>query len=183
MAVFAGNEKQFKLSPPWTTYWRELEALFNGDPDIEVGQLYDSGENKEIWIYISNEKKFRALSNLLPKYHSFGNVKVKNVLKLKGAPEADPFQDLKDLFEGNPRVQEIKEAVDFANVPHLFINFKPEVVQFPNDDTSDYYGLYSGLTEDIAKDVFEMEFNGAHFSTAPIEGTTENVNKPLGEWP
>lgn len=173
---------EFKLSPPWTTYWRQLEALFNGDPDIEVGQLYDSGDKKEIWIYVSDEKKFRALNNLLPTYHTFGNVKVKNVLKLKGAPDVDSFQDLKDLFANNPRVAEIKEATDFANVKHLFINFKPEVIQFPNDDTSDYYGLYSGLLEDIARDVFEMEFNAAHFSTYPVDAN-ENVNKPLGEWP
>ena len=175
-------KKNFKLSPPWTTYWRQLEALFNEDPDIEVGQLYDTDDKKEIWIYVSNEKKFRALNNLLPKYHTFGNVKVKNVIKLKGAADHDDFQDLKDLFEGNPRVAEIKEAVDFAGVPHLFINFNPEVIQFPNDDTSDYYGLYTGLTEDIAREVFEMEYNGAHFSTAPIR-KEENVNKPLGEWP
>jgi hypothetical protein len=175
-------KKNFKLSPPWITYWRQLEALFNEDPDIEVGQLYDTDDKKEIWIYVSNEKKFRALNNLLPKYHTFGNVKVKNVIKLKGAADHDDFQDLKDLFEGNPRVAEIKEAVDFAGVPHIFINFNPEVIQFPNDDTSDYYGLYTGLTEDIAREVFEMEYNGAHFSTAPIR-KEENVNKPLGEWP
>lgn len=157
-----------KLSPPWTTYWRQLEALFSEDPDIEVGQLYDSGDNKEIWIYVSDEKKYRALNNLLPRYHAFGNVKVKNVLKFKGAPDQDDLQDLKDLFTGNARVAELKEAVDFANVKHLFINFKPEVIQFPNDDTSDYYGLYSGLMEDIAREVFDMEYNSTHFSTAPI---------------
>ena len=175
-------KKNFKLSPPWTTYWRQLEALFNEDPDIEVGQLYDTDDKKEIWIYVSDEKKFRALNNLLPKYHSFGNVKVKNVIKLKGAADHDDFQDLKDLFADNPRVAEIKEAVDFAGVPHIFINFNPEVIQFPNDDTSDYYGLYTGLAEDIAREVFEMDYNGAHFSTAPIR-KEENVNKPLGEWP
>ena len=176
------NSTEFKLSPPWVTYWRQLEALFNEDPDIKIGQLYNSDDKKEIWIYVSNEKKFRALSNLLPKYHTFGNVKVKNVLKFEGAPEEDVFQDLKDLFEGNQRVQEIKEATDFANVKHLFINFKPEVIQFPNDDTSDYYGLYSGLLEDIAREVFEMEYNAAHFSTFPLN-VNDSTNKPLGEWP
>lgn len=173
-----------KLSPPWVTYWKKLEALFDGDPDITVGQLYDLEDRKEIWIHVTDEKKYRALVDLLPTYPNFGNVKVKNVIKFNGA-KSDVFEDLKDLFADNPRVQEIKEVVDFAQTPHLFINFKPEVIQFANDDTSDYYGLYSGLIADIAKEVFDMPYSGAHFSTAPIEraSTGENVNKPLGEWP
>lgn len=170
---------RIKLSPPWVTYWKKLEALFNADPDIEVGQLYDAEDRKEIWIYVSDEKKYRALVNLLPTYPDFGNVKLKNVIKFKGGPEQDTFQDLKDLFADNKNVQELKEAVDFAGTPHLFINFKPEVIQFRNDDTSDYYGLYTGLAEDIAREIFDMPYNGAHFSTAPAE----NVNMPLGEWP
>ena len=127
---------RIKLSPPWVTYWKKLEALFNADPDIEVGQLYDTEDRKEIWIYVSDEKKYRALVNLLPTYPDFGNVKLKNVIKFKGGPEQDTFQDLKDLFADNGNVQELKEAVDFAGTPHLFINFKPEVIQFRNDDTS-----------------------------------------------
>lgn len=173
-----------KLSPPWVTYWKKLEALFNGDPDIEVGQLYDMEDRKEIWIYVSSEKKYRALNNLLPTYPNFGNVKVKNVLKFQGTEHND-FQDLKDLFEGNPRVKDITEAVDFTQTHHLFINFKPEVIQFKNDDVSDYYGLYSGLTADIAKEVFDMDYNGAHFSTAPASENFPDagLSTPLGEWP
>lgn len=170
---------RIKLSPPWVTYWKKLEALFNADPDIEVGQLYDTEDRKEIWIYVSDEKKYRALVNLLPTYPDFGNVKLKNVIKFKGGVEQDTFQDLKDLFADNGNVQELKEAVDFAGTPHLFINFKPEVIQFRNDDISDYYGLYTGLAADIAREIFDMPYNGAHFSTAPAE----NVNTPLGEWP
>ena len=106
----------FKLSPPWVTYWKQLEALFAGDPEIEVGQLYDLEDGrKEIWIYVTSEKKYRALSNLLPTYPNFGNVKVKNVLKFKGAEPHNDFEDLKDLFGDNPRVAEIKECVDFLN--------------------------------------------------------------------
>lgn len=184
MAEYVNVSKKLKLSPPWVTYWKKLEALFNDDPDITVGQLYDMEDRKEIWIYVTNEKKYRALVDLLPTYPNFGNVKVKNVISFSGA-KPDVFQDLKDLFADNPRVQEIKEVTDFAKVPHLFINFKPEVIQFANDDTSDYYGLYSGLTADIAKEVFDMEYNGAHFSTAPVEEpeVNENIGKPLGEWP
>ena len=175
-----------KLSPPWVTYWKKLEALFNGDPDITVGQLYDLEDRKEIWIHVADEKKYRALIELLPTYPDFGNVKVKNVISFSGPkPSVDVFQDLKDLFADNPRVQEIKDVTDFTRTPHLFINFKPEVVQFENDDTSNYCGLYSGLAADIAKEVFDMPYDGVHFSTAPIESPSENenVNKPLGEWP
>ena len=158
----------FKLSPPWTTYWRQLEALFNGDPDIEIGQLYDTDDKKEIWIYVSNEKKFRALNNLLPKYHTFGNVKVKNVLKLKG------IEALKDVSDG--RATKIYMPSDIANVisslgmvgeamgigdaTAVDTSPKPEAPVKKDECIDEDTGL-GGIeaymtTEDIKKDVEEM---------------------------
>ena len=28
--------KEFKISPPWVKYYREIEALFGEDPDINI---------------------------------------------------------------------------------------------------------------------------------------------------
>lgn len=174
--------KNLKLSPPWYTYQRELEALFAGDPEIEVGQLYELEDRIELWIYAHNEKKYRALLNLLPTYPDFGNVKVKNVIKFKDEKAQDIYQDIKDLFEGNPNVSEIKEITDFASAKHMFVEFKPEVIQFYNDDTSNPYGNWNGLAQDIAKDVLDTA-GGIHFTTAAKDPDSKTLAKPLGEWP
>ena len=173
-----------KLSPPWYTYQRELAALFEGDTDIEIGQIYELEDHIELWIIVHNEKKYRALLNLLPTYPDFGNVKVKNVIKFKDEKAQDVYADVKDLFEGNPNVSEIKEITDFAAAKHLFVEFKPEVIQFYNDDTSSPYGFWNGLAQDIALDVFDDISGGVHFTTAAKDlGPAEALGKPLGEWP
>ena len=186
MAVFADVESKMKLSPPWITYQRKLEALFEKDKDIEVGQIYETEDGYDLWIYVHTEKKHEALKHLLPSYLDFGNVKVKITLKCNAEDETfDVVQTVKDLFEGNERVFDIKEIKDFAQAQHLFVRFKPEVVQFFNDDTSDLNGNWSGLAQDIARDVLDIGLCGVHFTTAPVEEpkVEENVGKPLGEWP
>ena len=179
----AENGAKLKLSAPWYTYQRQLEALFAKDEDIEVGQLYDLEEGPELWIYIDTEKKYEAFDVLFPKYVEFGNVKLKLVLKYRGPHEAEDLsQRVKDLFEGNERVKEIVDIKDGFGSSHTFVCFKPEVIQFFNDDTSDLYGKWSGLAQDIARDVIEADA-GVHFTTASVEEDTcqckSKVNKLL----
>ena len=46
--------KKVKLSAPWVTFYRELEALFGEDPDVTV--KYDEKKNV-VELYVENEKK------------------------------------------------------------------------------------------------------------------------------
>ena len=43
---------------------------------------------------------------------------------------------------------------------------KSELIQFPDDDTSDFNGNWNGLAEDIAREVFEEGYRGISFCTA-----------------
>lgn len=177
-------QNEFRLSAPWITYQRKLEALFGKDSEIEVGQLYEVEDGYDLWIYVHTEKKYNALKSFFPSYVTFGNVKVKITFKFVPNDEKHSANDaIKDLFEGNGRVQDIKEITDFVGAQHLFIRFKPEVVQFFNDDITDPNGNWSGLAQDIARDVLDITSVGIHFCTAPIEDVEDNSNKPLGEWP
>ena len=54
---------------------------------------------------------------------------------------------------------------DFAGTHLGFVLFKPEVIQFLDDDTSDYYGNWNGLAEDIAREIFVEGYRGVNFCT------------------
>lgn len=162
------------LSPPWETYYDYLELLFEEDEDVQI--VYDSLDHK-IKIYVEEQGKAYALSNLLPKKKTFGNVE----LTITIIPPND-FSFIKEIpipddrlfeaaFAGNPIVSYIctRDGVFKAK----YIVFVHEVVQFYNDDLSDINGVCSTLYQDIAKKVFENRPEGVFFCTDINEGETE----------
>ena len=48
--------------------------------------------------------------------------------------------------------------------PFVYVMFKPEVVQYWDDNLGDPHGNISTLAQEIARDVFE-DGNGVYFST------------------
>ena len=51
------------------------------------------------------------------------------------------------------------------------VRFKPRVVQFFDDDISDFNGNWSGLAQDIAREVFGDGLRSVHFCTAAVNAT------------
>ena len=68
-------------------------------------------------------------------------------------------------------MEDIKDVVDLTGTRHGFVCFKPQVVQFFDDDISDFNGNWSGLAQDIAREVFGDEMRGVHFCTAAVNAT------------
>ena len=172
--------QNLKLSSPWVIYHQKLAALFAEDPAIEIGQMYDSeGGNYEIWIYAHTPRKYDAVQKLLPESVVFGNVTVKHVIKLTEQPkEPNWFETVKDLFEGNGKVADMKFAEDAAKNTHMFIMFRPEVIQFFSDNTDDLNGLWNGLTQDIAREVVSASnIPGIHFNTLRIQSSDESMQR------
>ena len=64
-------------------------------------------------------------------------------------PELELYED---AFTGNPLFEQTKVR-SLAGISFEYCIFKKTVIQFWNDDLSDYYGNYNGLPTDIAKDV------------------------------
>ena len=79
------------------------------------------------------------------------------------------------IFRENPIVKDVRLAQDPTGTAHGFVRFQPEVIQFFDDDLYDYDGNWSGLAQDIAREVFQDETRGIHFCTAPVaaNGTGE----------
>lgn len=162
------------IEAPWYTYGKQLIALFGPDPAITVGDVEESTTDDVdffVNIEVSNHEKFIALDRVLPKVKTFGNITLGIYLYDEENATAgnDAIEQYKTIFKGNPLVSEIIEAEDMTGDSHGFIMFKPQVIQFYDDNLFDYNGNWSGLAQDIAKEVFEDEIRGIHFCTAPVE--------------
>ena len=158
---------------PWYEYQKQIKALFERDPQIIVGEVYEpqGGEvNYAFDIEVRSHEKFEALEKLLPATKEFGNVSLGIVLydeeNLIGVQ--DVVATYRALFRDNPIVQDIAVVPDQFGTPQLYILFKPEVIQYFRDELTDYNGLFSGLAQDIAKDVFADDTGCVHFCTARV---------------
>ena len=140
------------LSTPWVTFYREIEALLGGDPDINV--VWDE-ENKRVKLYVEDADKAEALDTLLPREKTFGNVTVKVSVLPANEEEESKASLFRRAFEGNPAFAFEKTVETALTNPVSYVVFKKEVVQFWNDDLSDVNGNCSTLYEEIARDVFD----------------------------
>lgn len=161
------------IEAPWQTFCKQLKALFERDADIEVSDIYEPENGMDtdyaVAVMVRKHDKFLALDRLLPRIKEFGNVTLGIDLYDEENNEVDTAGLLKTLFDGNPIVDSIRTRTDPAGVDWSYVLFKPEVIQFFDDDLGDYNGLWSGLAEDIAREVFAENGRGVYFCTAAMK--------------
>jgi len=148
-----------KLSPPWYIYHRKVQAMFGRDPEVHVKDLAEVEEGKYSYmILVSNKEKAEAIKAILPQSVKMGNTEID--VAILGPDEDDIVPlDKSDVeiyeaaFSGNPIFE--KTAVrSYGPFATGYCIFKKEVIQFWNDDMSDYYGNYNGLASNIAQELF-----------------------------
>lgn len=165
------------LASPWYTYQRKIKALFRHDDDIEVGDVFELDDPVADYAFdieVKNHEKYIALDRVLPKVRAFGNVRIAIFLyDEENGVEQDSETLFRTIFDGNPALSEIVTAEDFTGTKHTYVLFRPEVIQFYNDDISDLNGNWSGIMQDIARDVFADDARGIHFCTSPHVGEPE----------
>lgn len=141
-----------KLSAPWETYYKQIEALFGSDPKIKTE--FDE-ETKFIKIYVVGDTKAKAISAIIPSEKKFGNVIVRINVIPANTLFTTQYQRFCNAFEGNPAFAYAKTTDgSHGEFAANYIVFKKEVVQFFNDDLSDINGNCTTLYEDIAREVF-----------------------------
>ena len=150
-----------KLSPPWITYYRELEQLFDGDAEVTV--KFDE-DRKAIKLYVNNTDKADALTKLLKPYQEFGNVIVSIEVYPSNMEEKTPIELMEIAFKGNKSLSKIKSVTDVFGNKINYVAFQAKVAQFYNDNLGDINGNKSMLYQDIAEDVFK-EHDGIFFCT------------------
>lgn len=179
------NNVRLKLAPPWITYMNQIQALFDGDPQIACNINWSASE-PSITLATNNGDKAAALAILLPPEKTFGNVVL--TINIDGPFSNRVFTSAKELFEvvfeKNPAfaycvapAQEGYQWIDFT-----YVVFKNCVVQFFNDNLNDPHGVVSTLYQDIAAEVFkDMHYTGG--CVCYCTDVERKLGKPLGEWP
>ena len=162
------------LSAPWQAYRSKLNALFGGDDEVTVSEVFSEDTGYVVHIEVKSHSKFNALSKLLPEQVTFGNVVLKILLydKANGADGDDYVALFNDAFRGNPVFNSVLDLTDFADTHHYFVQFEPTVVQYFDDDLRDPNGYWTGLIQDVARDVFVDCPLGVSFNTIPMDDDT-----------
>lgn len=166
------NNRKLTLEAPWNTYRKMINALFEYDPEIEVGDVVDTigieSVDYTIDIKVKNHRKFEALQKLLPNRKVFGSVTVSIFIYETENDEKNDVEMFRDLFMDNPIVSNFEKIKLSDGSEKDFVCFQPQVIQFYDDDISDCYGNYNGLAEDIARAVFGDRAGDVGFSTGLI---------------
>ena len=170
------EKKSLQLSPPWLTFFHEIQGMFKHDPTVKV--IFNS-ETDSVDVYVEDADKADAITQILVPKKEFGNVKVAvNVIPGNGHSENSGLPLFQRAFKDNSALAFTTEDQK-GLFTMAYVVFVPEIVQFFNDDLTDIHGLASMLFADIAKDIFRHDLK-VSFCTDKI---SEGVGMPLGEWP
>lgn len=157
-----------KLSSPWVTFYRELNAMFEQDPEVTV--IFDEEEN-DVTLYVDNAAKAEALQLLIPEQKTFGNVTLKIDIIPANDVNRTNYVDCEAVFttafKDNGAFCYADTIYGIMSNPITYVVFQNRVVQYFNDSISDIHGLCSTLYQDIAKDIFN-----------PLPGVYYCTNKP-----
>jgi hypothetical protein len=161
----AKDDDDRKLSPPWWTVQKKIKAMFKDDPDIEIKSVSKGGDASGVtyvfYLDTPDAAKAIALEKILKTEYNFGNIKLKVTVRVTNAnnktvlPAESIYDNYLDALATTPAVVDIRHVVDMFGTKWIVIDFKKEVVQFWNDDLTDYYGNWNGLYTDIATDIFK----------------------------
>ena len=156
--------EKVKLSPPWISFFREVEALFEEDPEIVIRYVE---EPLTIKLYVNNEAKADALTQLLPTEKNFGGVTVYiQVIPADTDRKPNKAELFKAAYAGNPIFEEMIDVEGVFVYPIHYCVLEKKVVQYWNDNLADPNGNVSTLYQDIAKDVFG-DTDSVIFCTSP----------------
>ena len=142
-----------KMSPPWVTYWQQLNAMFGDDPEIHLEYLEDEAK---IVMRVDNPSKAEALSQLLPDEVHFGNI-VLNIVVVPANVMKSQANLFNDAFQGNPHFAYVAESAPGTSFQMTYVVFKKEVAQYWNDNLGDIHGNTNTLYQNIASELFNGE--------------------------
>lgn len=151
------------MSAPWVVFYREVEEMFKGDPEVKI--VYDEEKNI-IKLYVDNSEKATALQTLLPETRMFGSIALSiEVIPFNNFGQIKETQNIyATAFAGNPVLSYIRTIRGIFTNNLTYIVFKNKVVQYFNDDLGDVNGMCSTLYQNIANNIFNKN-DGVFYCT------------------
>ena len=160
--------EKLQLSPPWVTYCRTLDALFLEDPGIRV--ILDQ-EEMRLDVYVEEQAKAEAISNLLPETKEFGGATLDIVVIPGNKPGTRLEEDLLTAFSENPVLDDVHKVISPLGT-FVYVIWSPVIIQFFNDNLGDVNGNATMLAEHAAREVFPPR-PGVYYCTAQLDGEPE----------
>ncbi len=178
------NEPRVMISPPQFTLWRKLAYSFGADPEIAVRNPYEKNNTTIIEVVVEDANRAPAVAGVLNDKYNFGGIQVKVKVIDPEGNRVDP----PDVTQPGFSVQQMIETALFANpyfykvIPNrtprepdreLVAVFYPKVIQFWNDDLSDFFGYAHFVAQDVFADVMRENYeDGTHLTFTTIAGRT-----------
>lgn len=143
------------LSAPWYTYAKKIKAFFAYDDDVTVGDLEKlRNGHYSLTITVKDPTKAYALEKLVKPDTVFGDTHVFVDVALDGVEGAEGI--IRAAFKGHLAVSDVATK-ETQGGKALYLRFLAEIVQFFDDDLSDYSGNFTELIHKVAADIIEFD--------------------------
>lgn len=157
------------LQSPWITTYNKIFAIFGRDEDLVFSNVEKDSTEEGVYSFTitsNNSVKLSAIEKIMKNEFTFGNVtlRVKFIYETENAATITA-SDFKNAFSGNNILSKVETIETPWKFNRTFVVFGREVIQFYNDDITDFYGNFNGLAEDIAQDIFKPVENDISFCT------------------
>lgn len=148
-----------KISAPWITYAHKVNAVLSADPDItvDIGDADVSGGFLTIEIISTDYIKYLALQEILNQPEPISGVRIDLRFTYTGTDRDRRISMLKAALSGNRYFNSVLQTSDPRDetVKYTFALFNNEIVQYFNDDISDYYGCDNMVPEDLFREILK----------------------------
>lgn len=163
------------LSPPWYTLHHKITHSIGADPTVHVLPLREEGSKCYIDVVCTDYEEAYPMASILRPQYDMGNITVfVQVLDRSGNPIKPEwptgckpvdclYMVVTKALKNNPLfVGAVKPEFPpgIPPPPHgdVVAIIKKVVIQFWNDDLSDYYGNFNGVAQNVFKEVVREEY-------------------------
>lgn len=174
-------QTQVLLSPPWWTQANKTIHTIGQNPAVKVGTLVETPYGYDQPVVTDDKNVGTALATILVQKFAFGNVTLtvtpqdsggtRWAARLIGSVD-DLVSATKDALGGNTLLHDI---VVGRQVPSIYTEvvavFNAAVVQFYNDDLSDYFRNFNGVAADVFADTLTRDYT----AQLRLATTTQNL--------
>ncbi len=188
------------LSPPPFTFANKVKYTLGMDPDVTVHDIKSTGGGKHlIHIDVKNLDKLQALDTIIKSVYSLGNEEVRIQFHSvcgdssphhRSTSPVIPWTTksvekiINTAFRGNPLFYMTKDSNSFG---HSAVNviFQKAIVQFWNDDLSDYYSNYNEVAAFVFRQLMVSRVGNILLGASTRDdacGSTPDSLAEVAEW-
>jgi len=167
-----------QLSPPYVTIERQIELAIGADANSVKVEVASDKKQEAVHVIVQSSYKGKALTTLLrKKYENVGKPLSVTVTNRYGEI-FDPFNPVTAdevklvfayAFQGNPLYTTTYTRISPIGFTFVYPVFRRAIIQFPNDDTADYFFNYNGVAARVFEEIIDFKVDGIvlGFTTAP----------------